>query len=381
MRWWEGYPGVSCTFCIDSSSIVTEDKVYYSNNPSKFLTLANGKNKVRTGSTQGPYFVDASLLSLKLKEYRSLLIKDTDLTFNTPEAIEDEFTIFLKCKVNQSTVFLCNSSSDHGPTFGVGLHNNAVDTGSDDWVWSCAGFLPTTGHNRNFFDIKTLVIKGKMSTKDVSFYTDFGIYKVPIGSTSFTSGFLVPRSYTTIGYKQANKRWTVNSDIIAYGIFNKILTDKQVEDLKSKVDSEFLISNIATDVENSFESSLKNLSFKRLQVKPTASNTMDTSFQTSKPVKNILLETTPKLESDVKVTNILYKAVKNISDVVLEEGLPIRTKLYLYEKFTGQLIKTTSSNNLGEFVFSGLEPHLEYIVRASDHKYQFKSILKDYNEE
>ena len=75
----------------------------------------------------------------------------------------------------------------------------------------------------------------------------------------------------------------------------------------------------------------------------------------------------------------MYKNTKTITDIVLEEGLPVITKLYLYERYTGELLKVTSSNSKGQFTFLDLKEDIEYIIRASDNKYQFQSILKDYN--
>lgn len=381
MKWWEGYSGINCTFAIDFNSVVTDDKVFFSNDSSKFLSFLNGQSKAKNASTKGFELENFTFKNVDINQYKSLNISDTDLAFSEPQPIENEFTLILKCRVNQSTVFLCNTTSDYGPTFGVGLHNNTVSTGSDDWVWSCSGFLPPDkSPNKSVFDIKTLVIKGNMSSKEVYFYTEYGTIQVPKNSTAFTTGFLIPRTYSTVGYKIPDGRWRVNSDIIAYGIFDGILSDSQVENLKNSIDSEFKLNIIKTKVlEEDFYSQPIML---RDKFKTRIENlkTLEERFQATKSVRTFIKETVLDAEKGQMYSyNILYKNTKSITDIVLEEGVPVVTKLYLYERHTGQLIKVTSSNSLGVFSFLDLEVDLEYIVRASDSKYQFHSIIKDYN--
>ena len=361
MKWWEGYSGVNCTFALDYNSVVTDDKVFFSNDSSKFLSFLNGQSKAKNASTKGFELENFTFKNVDINQYKSLNISNTDLAFSEPQPIENEFTLILKCRVNQSTVFLCNTTSDYGPTFGVGLHNGVVSTWSDDWGWSCSGFLPPDKTpNKSVFDIKTLVIKGNMSSKEVYFYTEYGTIQVPKNSTAFTTGFLIPRTYSTLGYKRPDGSWRINSDIIAYGIFDGILSDSQVENLKNSIDSEFKLNTIKTRIEN-----LK---------------TLEEQFQATKSVRPFIKETVLDEEKGQMYSyNILYKNIKSITDIVLEEGVPVVTKLYLYERHTGQLIKVTSSNSLGIFSFLDLEVDLEYIVRASDSKYQFHSIIKDYN--
>ena len=381
MKWWEGYSGVNCTFALDYNSIIEGNKLFFSNDPSRFLEFSNQNIKALNGTTSGFELQNSKFESLDVIKYKSLNISNTDLTFDIPQQIENEFTLILKCRVNQSTVFLCNNTSDYGPTFGVGLHNNTVSTGPDDWVWSCSGFLPSENKtpNKSTFDIKTLVIKGNMNSKEVYFYTEYGVIKVPTNSSAFTSGFLVPRTYSTLGYTLSDRRWSINSDIIAYGIFDKILTEEQVTDLKNKLDLEFKISRSKNQIfkKDLFYNpiSLKN----KLKVKLQTLNTLENTFQATKSIRSFVEESISEHSLEGNQHNILYKNTKTITDIVLEEGLPIVTKLYLYERYTGELLKVTSSNSKGQFTFLDLKEDIEYIIRASDNKYQFQSILKDYN--
>lgn len=80
-----------------------------------------------------------------------------------------------------------------------------------------------------------------------------------------------------------------------------------------------------------------------------------------------------------KAGSILYERLFNLSDQILEEGLPIRCEVFLYEKLTGVLLKTAISDLEGYFTFYNLSTSLEYLISANDNKYQFKSIIKNYN--
>ena len=57
----------------------------------------------------------------------------------------------------------------------------------------------------------------------------------------------------------------------------------------------------------------------------------------------------------------------------------MKVKLFLYERNTGVLIKTTFSDTEGNFSFLNLNKDLEYFVTANDNKYQFQSVIKNYN--
>lgn len=386
MNWWSGYSEIECTFALDANSNITNEKVFFTNKPSRYLTFLNGTSKARVQKTFGYKYTNFTLSNLDLHEYTSLNISDTNLIFDTPQPIEDSFTLILKCKVNQSTVFLSNNAYNFGPTFGVNVNSNIIDIQDDAGAWSCSGY--TTGdlfsQEKKFAmlrsDIKTLVIKGRMSTKEVYFYTDYGKFKVPIDSAAFNNtNFLTSKTYETLGYSHTEMPWRINSDIIAYGIFNGVMSEDQVTETLNNIDEEFKIG--VKNVKN-FEPSLAFSPIKinnKLEVNLKDSLMNQTFFQSSKPVKPFIKYNYPNINFTIKSNNILYHKVIEIKDIVLEEGIPVITKLYLYEKFSGQLLKTTNSNKLGQFIFTRLDPILDYVVRASDPKYQFQSILKDYN--
>ena len=68
-----------------------------------------------------------------------------------------------------------------------------------------------------------------------------------------------------------------------------------------------------------------------------------------------------------------------LEGLITEEDIPVSVQLYIYNKKTGELVSKTTSNKLGEYSFEQLDKTLEYFVTAYDKKYQYKSIIQDYN--
>ena len=382
MSWWNSIPNSNCIFALDSTSKLLGDSLYFNNDLNRHLKLQVGTvvKKDQTIVGQKPNTNDPMALHV----YKSLSINKGNLFFDEPIYIGNNFTIILKCKVNQSTIFLSNNGTNLGPTYGIGIQNNSAYTETSDHAWRFEGFITESEipySQRQFklkTDIKTLIITGDMSTKDVSVYTEVGYYKVPKDSNAFVStGFLQPRSYTNIGYHNSTDFWKLNTDIIAYGIFNRQMNSEEITIIDNAIETELKIKVIPSDFSNKSESYV-GVSLKNLEYFLNPSRSYENNFQASKPIRSFI----KNLDYGLNITeheNILYKNTKNISDIVLEENVPIKTKLYLYEKYTGQLLKTTNSDSLGRFTFLDLNPQLDYIIRSSDPKYHFQSVLKDYN--
>lgn len=381
MSWWNSVPNSDCIFALDANSKLIGNSLYFSNDANRYLIL-QPETIITTNKTvagQKPYTNNP----MELHVYNSLSISKGNLFFDEPLYIGTSFTIILKCKVNQSSVFLSNNAADHGPAYGVGVQNNSVSTSSDDHAWRVHGFITESEvpyNNRQFkikTDIKTLILTGDMNTKEVVAYTESGIYPVPKDSAAFITGFLQPRSYTNIGYSNSTVNWRLNADIIAYGIFNRQMSVEEFKIIDASIESELKIKVIPENISNKSKS-YTDISLKTVEYSIDLMKTYENNFQASKPVRAFI----KNLDYELSITeheNTLYKNTKNISDIVLEENVPIKTKLYLYEKYTGQLLKTTGSDSLGRFSFLDLNPQLDYIVRTSDPKYHFQSVLKDYN--
>lgn len=381
MSWWNSIPNSSCIFAIDANSKLIGDLLYFNNDSNRYVKLQAGTVKTdETISGQKPN----TNSPMGLHVYKSLSISKGNLLFDEPIYIGNNFTIILKCKVNQSTIFLSNNGTNLGPTYGIGIQNNSAYTETSDHAWRFEGFITESEipySQRQFklkTDIKTLIITGDLALKDVSVYTETGIYKVPKDSNAYVStGFLQPRSYTNIGYHNSSDYWKLNTDIIAYGIFNRQINLEEIDTINTAIDTELKIKVIPSDFFDKSKSYV-GIPLGSLEYILNSSRSYENTFQASKPLKTFIKNVSHDL-NNVEYNNILYKNVKNIMDIVLEENVPVKTKLYLYEKYTGQLLKTTDSNSLGSFSFLDLDTKLDYIVRASDPKYHFQSILKDYN--
>ena len=378
MKWWEMTSNCNCIFALDSQSDIVADKVFFSNNSNRFLTILNGNEKVRRSKMGGITRKTFEFISpIKSYSYDCLAIYKTNLLFDNPIVLPKNFTIILRCSVRDYTILLSNTSVNYGLTFGTG-------SSSDDNLWRFDGYTSGLEYNSNLKNIshkdiiQTVVLKGSLDLKDVDIFTDYGEYKIPIESTAFQK-FLKNQEYSLIGHSISDSYWRPNLDIIAYGLFDKVFSEEEVSDVITQIENQFLLKEIITSVTNK---SLYNL----LTI---GSSKNTTSYQ---PL-NLLLSTVYKLPTDTVIItptsgkeitytetlSVLYKKVKDIFDIVLEEGNPIQTKLYLLEKNTNLLIKTTMSNKEGEFYFYNLSTDFEYVVTANDPKYQFQSIIKNYN--
>ena len=394
MAWWSKIkPDSECLFAIDSNSVLEADKLFFTNKPSRYLTFLKSKNRTRIGTVRGQISQEGGLV----KEYKALKIDRTNLLFDYPLQLPNNFTIILKCTVNTSSKFLSNNGSDFGPAYKVDPNSSIPEEGS----WVLEGFRPDTTilGNQRFeqrYDLQTVILSGSIDSKNVYIETNYGKELIPANSESFRT-FLVSQSLSTVGAGVGEPSWSLHADIIAFGVFSSILTEEEIEDILLEVDKDFLIGYVNTgrnyktpqdylhqgyfnikdknylDLEQHKIPFLGGLSFKP--------DTLFTNLKRGDPeeVLPILGVSLSDKISSLESLSVLYRNMFSIRDIVLKEEYPIKTKLYLYEKNQGSLIKVTVSDQEGVFQFNNLNPELEYIVRASDNSYQFKSILKDYN--
>lgn len=368
MEWWD-IPGKDCIFAFDSTSEIAENKLKFSNNNQRFVNFYNGLNESTAGYTSGEIYENNTL-----KTYKSLNIKNTNLIFDTPIELPSTFTFILKCTLRTSSTFLSNSGVDYGLAFGTGDRGN-----STDGYWRIKGFesgtdTPPEDVKRNMKNgLHTVILKGDLDLREVYLITDFGTYQIPESSDAFNY-FLKNQTYTTLGDSHTSTYWRTNTDIIAYGLFKGILSDEQIRQVLNKVESQFYVpfDQKFKVFEEGFSTDISSLGLKSLS---SPALTYITGSISREPTLKTYLNT---LEN-VQTQNILFRNLKTISDTVLEENVPVVTTLFLHERHTGVLLKTTKSDKQGFFCFRDLDANLEYIIRASDDKYQYKSISKDYN--
>lgn len=380
MRWWETPGNNTCLFALDHNSDFTKNSLFFSNN-SNYLTTLNGDNLLSKNIVSGFTALNLKrILPIRIDSYKSLKIDKTNLLFNTPLFLPNNFTIVLKAKINGSSLLMSNNGNSYGLTFGTGEYNAASDS-----AWRIDGFRPEGDYTKSEFDsvnkgyIQTVVLRGDIANKQVEFITDYGTFTVPQESTAFQK-FLVSQTYTTLGYQHTHTSWRPDLDIIAYGLFNKILTDEELDNLFLSVDNTFKIKSVVTyiktDVELRFSETSKtsNIFFEN-----PYNVLLNISYIDNKRIV-YYPEILPGFDLlPLHTEEVLYEELEHIEDVVLEEGVPVQIKLYLYEKETGSLLKTTVSDKQGNFSFLNLKKAFEYIVTANDPKYQFQSVIKNYN--
>lgn len=379
MKWWEIPQNCNCLFALDSESILEEDnsKVYYSSDTLKFLrTYRSLKNKVSKGQTHG--FASKSFENIfeTLYSYDCLYLDNTNLEFNTRFYTGDECTWILKCEVLDPTVMSQGSSTaSNGLTF---TNTSLSETTGKTWY---AGGLnsktPILNKNRRLRPntIHNVIIRNNNFLKTTSLKTDSKLDTVP-ESTYFTTGFGSNHEVVRIGYSVA--AWYPKVKIIAYGAFDKILTKEEEDKIFAQIDVQFL-RNVTQTQFKTTKPVLDNRNTFNFYTKINPLNIVE-NIQSSTPIEAIFNIKKDSAVFDRDFSNKLHKKSVKIKDIVLEENVPIQAKLYLYERESGVLIKTTYSDKKGVFEFNNLDPEMEYRVTSNDPKYQFQTITKNYRE-
>lgn len=380
MKWWEIPQNCNCLFALDSESVVGDDGnlIYYSNDPTSFLkTYQNLKNKV--SKTQTHVFKSKNFKNdfEKLYSYDCVYLDNTNLDFNVRFSTGFEITWVLKCEVVDQTVMSQGSSTaTHGITY-----TRTSSSEASGKTWYAAG-LPTKTSVLNKDrrlrpnTVHNVIIRNDNRLKKVSLKTD-SKEETAYDSTYFTTGFGSNHEVYKIGYNTAV--WYPKIKIIAYGAFDKILTAAEETEVFDQIDSQFLRN--VTNTQISGRESILNLVQTPVFNKTVRGNDSLINLQSSIPVSDKIFSFKKESAEFYRdYSKRLHPKSVNIKDIVLEENRPIQAKLYLYERESGVLIKTTYSNLKGEFEFNNLDPTMEYRVTSNDPKYQFQTITKNYRE-
>lgn len=376
--WWNILPNVTSLFAFDfnSATDLRTGVIASTNNSDNFLypeqnIVAFKKQVISVSKEENfiPFFDN------KLYTYKTLKLLKSNFIFSNPFSIPENFTFILKVKINSRSVFLNTNlldSSGNLLTYESPDYVNSIEYRSN---WRISGFY--TGANYKEEDrrftkdcLKTVIMKGNILEKKLEIITDYGTYNVPITASIFN--ILSDKQYSVLGYTYANRDWGVDSDIVAYGLFDKNLSPDQINTVLNQIDKEFLLS-----VKDIKYNSLQLINIKKANITHTTKNNFTVSTNTpyySKPFNFSSVALNPTVEiKDYSIQN--YKILE---DYVYEEGVPVKTKLYLYERYSGELISKTWSDKNGYFIFKNLDSSLEYIVTSNDKKHQFKSIIKNY---
>lgn len=374
MTWALDLDDHKCLFVLDPDAILDpvlktiktpKNNLSYSEGSVSFLnrtgsSLRNFKNNLRS-----------------INSYRCLKLDSCMPSLETPVALYEDYTMVLKCFINGSTKLGGSSFSDSQP-YGLSFNpdgfsavylNNwrlpALETGQD---------YSDTTRSVSSDTVHEVVARISYSNNTISLETDYGIYTGPL-SADFKSGY----DYVSLGFSPQPET-IPKIDIIGYAIYSGVVSESESKALFKSLDDKFLISSLAIRPE---------------KINPIAESFSNTPMNTSKNVlldlkegllynnskhntSDDLLQKSVSIE-DVVLAQNLYDSYMNIEDVVLEEGLPVKTTLYLHERVSGVLIKTTSSDLQGNFKFYNLSDKINHVVTSHDNKYQFKSVLKNYD--
>lgn len=373
MPWASDINEHKCLFVLDSNAILDLDS----------KTIKTPKNNLiyTEGSASIVNRVGSSLRDFKnnlkaIQSYNCFRLDSCAPTLELPIPLYSDYTMILKCFINGSTKLGGSSFSGSQP---YGLSFNPVGFSSiylNNWR------LPNLETGQEYAEgarvvstdtIHNVVARISYDNKTVSIETDYGVYTNSL-SSEYRSGY----DYVSLGFSPQPET-TPKIDIIGYAIYSGLISKTDSEYLFKSLDDKFLTDSLEIVPEKLFSvgtsfshvpkysSENRVLDLKDNLLYNNPGNTVDTLNQSSTDF------------NDVVCAQNLYKGYTDIMDIVLEEGLPVKTLLYLHERITGKLLKTTFSNLQGEFKFYNLSDKIHHVITSHDNKYQFKSILKNYD--
>lgn len=368
MAWWDIIPNSRCIFAIDGNSYVNAaNNIILSNNDQNFDINVDGMtssvSKVILSSLK---ISNHQIMTESIFSYKSLNIKKKNLIFKSPIIFEDQATLILICKVRSPSQLLETASGVEGPWIDskryweVGNFATALDSNIDK------------NYTMNAFNgVDTLIVEIDRIKGELRLKTTYGIITV---KTNFPGGSFASSdtSYTVIG-DVTNSGHYFDGNIVAYGAFNRLFNENEFSQILAKIDEELLVKK-ATVVPSNTGISLKgSLSRNSNNVKSIDFTLYNTNYQ--KPEK---IEKANYIKPKTDIFTIGVEKISEIKDYVYKENIGVRATLYLYERYSGELVSRTISDENGYFEFLNLDSNLEYVIASHDPDHQFKSIIKNY---
>lgn len=371
MKWWELPQNCNCLFALDSRSRLEANntRVICSNTDSNSFSVVgssvNGLSKSFIDTLEAGY---STLLN-------TLKIDGVNLLAKTDIPIPETVTWILLVKTNSDTSSLAAARDG---TSHWGFEFRKVLSDKQGWNHSGIGSEGAVSNPEVFDSLQVVTLRVDKLNQKAEITTNYGATFTDARLKSFLSTGSSFANIPALGYIGYNSStWIPQVDIVAYGAFDKYLSDvelsqvieKAKKDAQSEISASFLPfysmrSSILTyDVTYNYH--LETL------------NKVVNKLDHDRSNYNLNIN---KIDNYLKSLNLLYQHVIEITDIVMEESIPVSVKLYLYEKYSGVLIKTTLSDRKGRFTFTALNPNLDYIVTAHDPKLQFQSIIKNYQQ-
>lgn len=377
--WYNFIPNISTRFQLDYNSNLNEDGniITFNGSSNSISSEGNVKNGMIKAEYAGPCYRNFNYKDNYIYKYKTIKINKTNWIFKDSINIPNEFTFILKTKVWSNSVFLNKAlnAEPHGLVYDITSGNS----GSYKYLWRIAGDY-SAGQNYSYEErsrlsplIDTVIVKGNITNKDVTFMTTYGIYKISPTSDAFNLFLTTNTLYSVIGYFTDNV-FRPEADIIAYALYDANLTYEQLYLTDLAIDEQFLINKTLLSTQTS---KIMTYKYSYFNTSVDTSNTK-IKFNYTDYLRKKTLESINLIQYEINIKDTFIKEYKTIKDYVYEENTPVVTVLYLIERSSGILIAKTVSRQDGYFEFKNINKDLDYIVLSPDKKYQFKSVIKDY---
>ena len=368
-KWYNVLPGVNCVFAMDYDCPVNYNGtvVNYTNNNSKTLTALDGlvnkvyKTKFSAYKVKGyRYLLDT------IYKYKALRLDNINFRAPAPIILPENCTVIFVGKVESSSVFM---SGENRVNHGLCIDNHGDANYRHSWRIDSAIFR--SPHNITEKDstkfgtyVDTVILKGNKFTANVECITSYGTIK------HNSNGYInkqVPH-FPIIGYQ--DNAFKPDAYIVAYGVFDKQLSQEEIDTVLEKIDEQFLVSSSSS---SSSSITVQKLSKYEVDLDSYLGIPNMVELKSHKVIEGSVL-----IDTEYYIKDININEYGEIKDYIYEEEEPTNTKLFLIDRDTGKHIATTFSNSNGYFEFKSIDKSREYLVVAPHLNYQFRAIVKDY---
>lgn len=366
-KWYNAIPGVNCVFAMDYDCPVNYNGtvVNYTNDNSKTLTALDGLvNKVYKTEFSAYKVKGYRYLLDTIYKYKALRLDNINFRAPAPIILPENCTVIFVGKVESSSVFMSRENRyNHGLC--IDNHND----GNYRHSWRIDSAIFRSPHNITEKDstkfgtyVDTVILKGNKFTTNVECITSYGTFK------HNSNGYINQQAphFSIIGYQENTFR--PNAYVVAYGVFDKQLSQEEIDTVLEKIDEQFLVSS-----SSSSSITVQKLSKYEVDLDSYLGTPNMLDIKSHKVLEGSVLIDTEHYIKDININE--YGEIK---DHVYEEEEPTATKLFLIDRDTGKHIATTFSNSNGYFEFKSIDKSREYLVVAPHLNYQFRAIVKDY---
>lgn len=369
-KWYNAIPGVNCVFALDYDCPINYNGtvVNYTNDNSKVLRALEGQiNKVYKTEFSSYKTKNYRYLLDTIYKYKALRLENVNLQAPNPIVLPENCTIIFVGKVGGGTVLM---STEDRRFFGLCKDDFNSDAYRYSWRISGRVFFDNRYNTierdtiRSNTAIETVVLKGNKFTKSGECVTPYGV--ITFNNNTYISQNAP--NYPIVGYLENTRR--PNAYVVAYGVFDKQLSQEEIDTVLEKIDEQFLVSSSSS---SSSSITVQKLSKYEVDLDSYLGTPNMLDIKSHKVLEGSVLIDTEHYIKDININE--YGEIK---DYVYEEEEPTATKLFLIDRDTGKHIATTFSNSNGYFEFKSIDKSREYLVVAPHLNYQFRAIVKDY---